>query len=66
MAQLIAAFVPLWWLFSLMVLFTFGVMWPLMAWSVTRNIKSIRQQLERLNITLEAQSGPRRAGTLGI
>jgi hypothetical protein len=45
----------------------FLVVWlPYMAWSVTRNIRQIRVQLERLNDTLERSSSPSRPGTLGI
>jgi hypothetical protein len=43
------------------------VVWmPYMAWSVTRNIRHIRIQLERLNNTLESRTEGPRAGTLGL
>jgi hypothetical protein len=40
-------------LFMMLVAFTLGVMWPLMALSVVRNIKGIRRELSTLNETLE-------------
>jgi hypothetical protein len=39
---------------------------PYMAWSVTRNIRQIRMQLERLNDTLESRLSADRPGILGI
>jgi len=43
-----------------------GGFMPLMAWSATRNIKQIREQLERLNETLAARDTRNSGGPLGI
>jgi hypothetical protein len=39
---------------------------PYMAWSATRNIRQIRQQLERLNDTLESKMTITKSGPLGL
>jgi len=39
---------------------------PFMAWSATRNLKLIRQQLELLNETLASRGPGRSGGPLGI
>jgi uncharacterized membrane protein YciS (DUF1049 family) len=39
---------------------------PYMAWSVTRNIKGIREQLEALNDTLGSKMTITKSGPLGL
>lgn len=55
-SALLGSAVILWWLFALLVGFVFGALLPLMAWSVTRNIKGIRRELERLNTNIEVHN----------
>jgi len=40
--------------------------WPYLAWSAVRNIKRIREQLERLNDNLERRAGDGTGGVLGL
>lgn len=66
MASVLGELGALWLLLSIVVVFAFGIMWPLMAFSITRNIKHIRVQLERLNDTLDASRGGGGGGVLRI
>lgn len=43
-----------------------GGFFPVFVWSIARNTKKIRQQLERLNDTLEGRGAGGRPGALGL
>lgn len=45
----------LWYVFAVVLLVAIGALYPLLALSITRNIKGIRQELERLNTNLERE-----------
>lgn len=64
--QLLGSLVaPVWWLLVLLNLFMLPLL-PFVAWAASRNLKRIRQQLERLNDALEARAGGPRTGPIGI
>jgi len=46
----------LFWLVGIVLAVFVGALFPLMAWSVTRNVKGIRLELERLNRNLEGST----------
>lgn len=43
-----------------------AIFWPFMAWSAMRNVKGIRQELERLNNTLSNNVHITKTGPLGL
>ena len=50
----------------LLVVGLFGVAWPIMAISITLNIRKIARQLERISNTAEATPGYVRTGPLNM
>ncbi|HEV3059059.1 MAG TPA: hypothetical protein VGY48_12485 [Vicinamibacterales bacterium] len=54
MFELIGKLGAIGWLLGFMAILVFGGCWPFLVWSVVRNIKRIRLQLERLNTNLES------------
>jgi len=66
MSDLLASFGALFVLVGWLVGFLLAFWLPYMAWSVTRNIRQIRQQLERLNDTLESKMTITKSGPLGL
>lgn len=51
--SLLGTGLALWWMIAVLIGLTIGFAYPLMAWSVTRNIKGIRGELQRLNSNIE-------------
>jgi len=54
--SLIAALAGAWWIIGLGITFTLGFAFPLMVFSIMRNIKGVREELDRLNCNIEART----------
>ena len=58
LGSLLGAWFVLAWVVALVLTFSVGIFYPLMVWSITRNIKGIRVELERLNLLVASSGAP--------
>ena len=65
-SDVLGGLIATWWLFMLLVGITIGVAWPLMVFSIMRNIKGIRGELRQLNETLGSKMTITKSGPLGL
>ena len=66
MSELIGTFGALSVMAGVLLFFLLGVAWPIMAISITLNIRKIAKQLERMSNTAEATPGYVRTGPLNM